>query len=79
MMMVLIKSSKPTIGLIRSFNMNQIAPEDQIFVCGACGKTSEDMYDDAKHSYGWDVACMMNAVLCYKAKGPEGEWVAVDS
>lgn len=58
--------------------MNSFAPEGQIYVCGACGKTSEDKYGDGKHSYGWDVSCMMHAVLCHAEK-VDGIWQAVEA
>lgn len=35
------------------------APEGQIYVCGACGKTFKDPYKV-------DVSCMLNRVLCYE-------------
>ena len=54
--------------------------EDKIWVCGACGKTSEyDCYGmEGKYSYGWDESCTMNSVLCSKEKNSDGEWVAVE-
>lgn len=47
------------------------APEGQVWVCGACGKTSRTRYGfDATNvrvaSPGWDESCMLNAVLCYE-------------
>lgn len=49
------------------------APEDMVWVCGACGKTSRTRYGFDKDEkrvcdYGWDESCMLNAVLCYKQK-----------
>ena len=48
----------------------QIAPEGQVFVCGACGKTAKNLYGDP-HPQGddsvptnWDESCVLNAVLC---------------
>lgn len=41
--------------------MSDIAPEGSIWVCTACGKTSNDKYGDP--GSGWDVSCMMNSVL----------------
>ncbi len=46
------------------------APEGQVYVCGACGKTSPTRYgfDDADRNVadpGWDESCMLNAVLCF--------------
>ncbi len=50
------------------------APEGQVYVCGACGKTSTTRYGlDAKN--GWDESCMLNAVLCYTTK-VDGKWQA---
>lgn len=40
------------------------APPGQVWVCGACGKRSRDMYGNKSLSRGWDVSCVMNAVLC---------------
>lgn len=58
------------------------APEGQIFVCGACGKTSRCIYGDKRKDgtyTSWDESCMLNAVLCYEdKKTPEGNWIAVD-
>lgn len=42
----------------------RMAPEGQIFVCGACGKTSKDLYGGQNSR--WDESCMMNAVLCHE-------------
>jgi len=35
-----------------------------IYVCSACGKTSETKEPTDDH--GWDVSCMIHAVLCYE-------------
>ena len=43
---------------------NQIAPPGAVFVCGACGKRSRDLYGYEKISRGWDVSCVLNAILC---------------
>ena len=41
-----------------------------MWVCGACGKTAKDIQGrEGAHSYGWDVSCMLNAVLCKKPTG----------
>jgi hypothetical protein len=58
------------------------APADQVWVCGACGKTSRTRYgfDDSNKSVadrGWDESCMMNAVLCWADRGL-GDWRAVE-
>jgi len=47
--------------------MNTFASDDQVFVCGACGKLSNDRYGTKKISRGWDESCMMHAVLVHKA------------
>lgn len=44
---------------------NQIAPDGQIWVCGACGKRSKDLYGEQAVNHGWDESCMLNACLCY--------------
>lgn len=44
---------------------NEVAPAGQIFVCGACGKRSRDRFGMQAISRGWDVSCMLHAVLCY--------------
>lgn len=56
------------------------APDGQIFVCGACGKTSKSIYgEDPDNPIGWDESCMLNAVLCYEHKRtPDGLWMAVE-
>lgn len=50
------------------------APEGQIWVCGACGKTSTTRYGFK------DSSCMSNAVLCYdrEQNGRQAVWEAVD-
>lgn len=45
---------------------NHIAPDGQLYVCGACGKRSKDRYGDQPIDQGWDVSCMMNSVLVYE-------------
>jgi len=57
--------------------MNKVAPESQVFVCAACGKRSKDRYGDQKIDRGWDVSCMLNAVLCYEEKSETGFWIVV--
>jgi hypothetical protein len=58
--------------------MNEVAPEGQVFVCAACGKRSKDRYGDQKIDRGWDVSCMLNAVLCYEEKDPKTDmYIAV--
>lgn len=47
---------------------NEIAPEGQVFVCGACGKRSHDRFGNQQLDYGWDESCMLNSVLCYAEK-----------
>lgn len=59
------------------------APEGQVYVCGACGKTSSTRYGfDAQNknvaSGGWDESCMLNAVLCSATK-VDGKWQAAPS
>lgn len=57
------------------------APARQVWVCGACGKRSTNKAGEGKHSYGWDVSCFMNAVLCYDEDGAgtlEKPWRAVE-
>lgn len=51
----------------------KLCAEDDIWVCGACGKTSRTQYgfDEANVSTamrGWDESCMLNAILVKKAK-----------
>lgn len=40
------------------------APDGQLFICGACGRFSKNLYGVEGSS--WDESCMMNAVLCYE-------------
>lgn len=42
----------------------RFAPEGAIFVCKACGKTAKDICGGKDASYGWDVSCSLNALLC---------------
>lgn len=46
--------------------MNKIAPEGQVFICGACGKRSKDRYGNQEIDRGWDESCMLHSVLCYE-------------
>ncbi len=48
--------------------MNETAPEGQVYVCSACGKRSKDRHGDKPISKGWDVSCMLHAVLCFEDK-----------
>jgi hypothetical protein len=45
---------------------NHVAPEGQVYVCGACGKRSRDRYGEQKIDRGWDASCMLNSVLVYE-------------
>lgn len=62
----------------------RFAPAGAIWVCSACGKTSEhDSYGiDGKHDHGWDESCALNAVLCRNddtlKRGPDGRVVAAE-
>jgi hypothetical protein len=44
---------------------NRIALDGQVYVCGACGKRSRDLFGFQKISYGYDESCVLNAVLCH--------------
>lgn len=67
--------------------MNEVAPEGQVFVCGACGKRSRDRYGFRSVDRGYDESCMLNAVLCHEERqlrvNDRGEmswvWVAVQN
>lgn len=56
---------------------NQVAPDGQVFVCGACGKRSKDRCGAQKIDPGWDGSCMSHAILCYEQK-VGAYWRAVD-
>jgi hypothetical protein len=44
---------------------DHVAPEGQVWVCGACGKWSRTLHGDPDAvRVGWDVSCVLNAVLC---------------
>jgi hypothetical protein len=56
--------------------------DGQIYVCGACGKTSPTRYGfDERERHvadpGWDESCMLNAVLCSTQK-IDGKWQAIE-
>lgn len=63
---------------------NYVAPEGQIWRCGACGRLSRDRYGNQALSASWDESCFMNAVLCYYPPEAEiterygSEWKAVE-
>jgi len=44
--------------------MQKIAPHGAVYVCGACGKRSRDLYGYQAISPGWDESCSLNAFLC---------------
>lgn len=52
---------------------DNIAPEGQIWVCGACGRSTKDRSD---LSFEWDESCFLNSVLCYDFDPSKG-WIAV--
>ena len=54
---------------------NEVAPDGQVYVCGACGKRSRDRDGDARLDSGWDESCMLHCVLCYEGGPP---WRAVE-
>lgn len=58
------------------------AQSGQVWVCGACGKTSTTRYGvdadgNSVASGGWDESCLLNAVLCYSEREIGGAWRAV--
>lgn len=40
-----------------------VAPAGQVFICGACGKRSRDIYGDQAIDRGWDESCFINSHL----------------
>ena len=64
---------------------NEIAPDDSLYVCCACGKTSTTAYGfdavgNSTATPGWDESCMLNARLFPKSKlvfGPSHRVVSV--
>ena len=55
---------------------NKNADPGTVWVCGACGKRSSDLYGNRPIDPGWDESCMLNAVLCYDDGPP---WEAVEA
>ena len=54
----------------------RFAPDDGVWVCGACGKTATDRYGlEGPHARGWDESCMLNAVLCKREGIDPGQCV----
>lgn len=45
-------------------NYPEVAPAGTVFVCGACGKTSANLYGGDDGPLGWDESCMLSATLC---------------
>ena len=41
--------------------VDRYAPPGKVWVCSACGKTSQDLYPTAEQM--WDESCMRHAVL----------------
>lgn len=58
------------------------APEGKIWVCTACGKTSDNLYGNGENVMPmWDVSCTLHAVLADKDKvtrGSDGRVTQVD-
>lgn len=52
---------------------NHTAPKGQVYVCGVCGKRSRNKYGDQPIDHGWDINCMMHAVLVYENSTQLGE------
>ena len=44
--------------------VDRYAPPGKIWVCSACGKTSQDLYPTAEQM--WDESCMRHAVLAMR-------------
>lgn len=42
---------------------NKLAPPGKVWRCQACGKRSRDRYGYQRIDHGYDVSCMLNAVL----------------
>ncbi len=42
---------------------NEFAPKGQVYICGACGKRSRDLYGTKAIDEDWDESCMLHAVL----------------
>lgn len=47
------------------------APEGQIWLCAACGRT------DKNRANNGDESCFLNSILVFEQKNPEGKWVTV--
>ena len=45
-----------------------IAPEGQIWVCTACGKTAPIRSGGEGATWAWDASCFLNAILVDKSK-----------
>jgi hypothetical protein len=43
--------------------MNELAPAGLIWRCAVCGKRSRDLYGYQARDRGYDVSCVLNAVL----------------
>lgn len=48
-----------------------VAPEGQIYVCSACGKTAKNIYTGTGGDRGWDASCALHSVLCYEGQDHE--------
>lgn len=45
----------------------ETAPTGQVYVCTACGKRSRDREGAMAIDEGWDISCVLRAVLCEEA------------
>jgi hypothetical protein len=52
--------------------VDRYAPYGKIWVCSACGKTSQDLYPTAEQML-WDDSCMRHAVLSDEGRVREVE------
>jgi hypothetical protein len=61
-------------------NKKLLAGLGEIYVCSKCGKQSKHLYGD--ECPGWDVSCMLNAVLCTASSiilGEDGRVTSADA
>lgn len=49
----------------------KVAPTGYVYICGACGKRSRDIYGDQAIDRGWDVSCFINSSIVSEHEAEE--------
>ena len=61
-----------TVEDTQRFEREHTAPDGQVYVCGACGRSNKKAWEVG------DESCFLNAVLCHEKAPGETTWRAAD-